>query len=364
MQDALDRFHQHRTIFEEVGIRPDGFSLPRQHALEHYIAGIKLFGSPNGLCSSITESKHIRAVKRPWRRSSKNNPLVQILTTNQRLDKLQAARTSFIARGMLQPSRTQVRVANPPPDDEDNDDNYRGYIEGEANHQVLSEVTVSQRPAYSRNVQRISALIEEPHLEGYLRRFLFDQENEDLDISGDDLPVEDCPELQGNIGLYHIATATFYAPSDASGTGGLRHELIRSTASWLKGSDARYDTVLINIDPTITGMRSMLVARVKAFLMLSHDNVAMPCALVQWFETVGDQPNEVTGIWAVRPEMFEDQQVTSVVHLDTIVRAVHLVPVFKDVTIPVDFRFAYSLDAFDLFYVNRYIDYHTFECIS
>ena len=101
MQDALSRFRTFREVFEEVGVQPDGFSLPRQHALEHYTHGIKLFGSPNGLCSSITESKHIRTVKQPWRRSSKNNPLIQILQTNQRLDKLGAARSYFERHGML-----------------------------------------------------------------------------------------------------------------------------------------------------------------------------------------------------------------------------------------------------------------------
>lgn len=53
MDEALQRFHLHRTIFERVGIRPDGFSLPRQHALEHYVLGIRQFGSPNGLCSRL-----------------------------------------------------------------------------------------------------------------------------------------------------------------------------------------------------------------------------------------------------------------------------------------------------------------------
>ena len=101
MQEALDRFHTYRVAFETAGVRSDGFSLPRQHALEHYITGIRLFGSPNGVCTSITESKHIRAVKKPWRASSKNNPLPQILRTNQRLDKLSAARSLFISRHML-----------------------------------------------------------------------------------------------------------------------------------------------------------------------------------------------------------------------------------------------------------------------
>ena len=101
LQNALDRFHEYRQIFETAGVRPDGISLPRQHALMHYISLIRQFGAPNGLCSSITESKHIRAVKEPWRRSSRNQPLGQMLVTNQRLDQLAAARTDFVRCGML-----------------------------------------------------------------------------------------------------------------------------------------------------------------------------------------------------------------------------------------------------------------------
>ncbi|KAJ2922285.1 hypothetical protein H1R20_g14806, partial [Candolleomyces eurysporus] len=60
----MARFHQNREIFRDVGVRPDGFSLPRQHSMVHYRHLIQEFGAPNGLCSSITESKHIKAVKR------------------------------------------------------------------------------------------------------------------------------------------------------------------------------------------------------------------------------------------------------------------------------------------------------------
>jgi hypothetical protein len=102
LEDALSRFHTHRNIFRECGVRPDGFSLPRQHSLVHYLHMIREFGAPNGLCSSITESKHIKAVKEPWRRSSRYKALGQMLLTNQRLDKLAASRANFKARGMLE----------------------------------------------------------------------------------------------------------------------------------------------------------------------------------------------------------------------------------------------------------------------
>jgi hypothetical protein len=99
LKDAVSRFHTFRKVF--APIRGTGFSLPRQHAIVHYYDLIRSFAAPNGVCTSITESKHIRAVKETWRRSSRNNALFQMLTTNQRLDQLSAARDDFTKRGML-----------------------------------------------------------------------------------------------------------------------------------------------------------------------------------------------------------------------------------------------------------------------
>jgi hypothetical protein len=101
MQDALERLHHYRVIFEKCGVRATGFNLPRQHSLRHWIKLIRAFGAPNGLCSSITESKHIKAIKEPWRRSNRFKALGQMLLTNQRLDKLAASRVDFTSRGML-----------------------------------------------------------------------------------------------------------------------------------------------------------------------------------------------------------------------------------------------------------------------
>jgi hypothetical protein len=101
MDDALKRFHRYREIFRTSGVRPRGFNLPRQHSLIHYHKLIRAFGAPNGLCSSITESKHIKAVKEPWRQSSRFEALSQMLLTNQRLNKLAASHVDFVDRGML-----------------------------------------------------------------------------------------------------------------------------------------------------------------------------------------------------------------------------------------------------------------------
>ncbi len=105
LEDALTRFQDYRLVFKEEGVRTNGFSLPRQHAANHYPEMIRRFGVPNGLCSSITEAKHIKAVKEPWRRSNRDKPLKQVLLTNQRLDKLAVACVDFTAHGMLKKSR-------------------------------------------------------------------------------------------------------------------------------------------------------------------------------------------------------------------------------------------------------------------
>jgi hypothetical protein len=100
LTNALDQFHRYRTIFQTTGVRDD-FSLPRQHALTHYAHVIWQFSAPNGLCSSITESKHIKAVKEPYRRTNKYNALGQVIIINERIDKINTTRVVFARRGML-----------------------------------------------------------------------------------------------------------------------------------------------------------------------------------------------------------------------------------------------------------------------
>jgi hypothetical protein len=100
MEHALNRFKYLRKVFINEGVWTN-FALPRQHALFHYTTGICLFGSLNGICSSITELKHIHAVKEPWRRSNRRNPLKQILLTNIRLNKIAAACSDFRSCGLL-----------------------------------------------------------------------------------------------------------------------------------------------------------------------------------------------------------------------------------------------------------------------
>ena len=161
LDNALGKFHHHRKIFQETGVRPTGFSLPRQHSLVHYRRHIEKFGAPNGLSSSITESKHITAVKKPWRRSSRYEALGQMLIINTRNDKLAAARIDFTSCGMLDGtclsetldrlqdtsehtnnSDTECSSEDGQDLDSDEDENRTGPVDGPP---ALSEVTLAQK---------------------------------------------------------------------------------------------------------------------------------------------------------------------------------------------------------------------------
>ncbi|KAJ7265198.1 hypothetical protein C8J57DRAFT_1436196 [Mycena rebaudengoi] len=110
-----------------------------------------------------------------------------------------------------------------------------------------------------------------------------------------------------------------------------------------------------------SGFRGMSVVRVKLLFSFTYDGVDYPCALVEWFKKVGRSPDTETGMWVVEPEYKGRSRLVTVIHLDSLLRGVHLIPVYGSRHIPVGFHCSYSLDAFTAFHVNKYIDHHANE---
>ncbi|KAL1663475.1 hypothetical protein GGF50DRAFT_115990 [Schizophyllum commune] len=359
---SLNKFYEYRKVFITTGVRVD-ISLPRQHSLKHYAASILLFGSPNGLCSSITESKHIKAVKEPWRRSSRNNALGQMLTTNVRLDKMHAARLAFEKRGMMAGTTSSYtdcilsgHVPQPqqaPGDDEDEE-------EADVGPRALSsvELATTKQYQYPADLADLAVYVQQPRLPTLLRRFLHDQLYPDT--HADDLTDDDLPRIPGRVYVYHSAVARFYAPSDLCGAGGMRRERIRSTPDWY--GVPRRDTVLVNIGAEESVLKGMVIGRVYLFLSFKYRDVEYPCALVHWFVPADDEPDDDTGMWLVKPEYTGNNRPSlEVIHLEAIARGVHLIGAYGHQFLPEDFHYSYSLDAFHSFYVNHYSDNHMHE---
>ncbi|KZT07449.1 uncharacterized protein LAESUDRAFT_651210, partial [Laetiporus sulphureus 93-53] len=97
--------------------------------------------------------------------------------------------------------------------------------------------------------------------------------------------------------IHYSAAATYYAPSDPSGIGGMHREHIRVTPRW-QGSTGRFDCVLVKHDPTdITGMLlKFRIARVLIFISFKTGGTKYSCALVRWYKQCGDSADANTGM--------------------------------------------------------------------
>ena len=198
------------------------------------------------------------------------------------------------------------------------------------------------------------------------RRFLFYQLNPTSRILPDQLTLAECPMIWGSkTSVYHSATATFRAPSNPSGPGGMYREVVRSTPFWSRGDfpGPRRDCIFVDIgDSEGVGMKGLLVARVYLFFRFLYNQTNYPCALVHWYST-SSEPDASTGMWVVHPESTpRGTRHMGVIHLDSIVRGAHLLPKFpSDAPVYREINYMNALDVYASFYVNKLIDHHAFE---
>ena len=110
-------------------------------------------------------------------------------------------------------------------------------------------------------------------------------------------------------------------------------------------------------------MRGLEIARVLSFFSIIHEGKSYQCALVHWFSHVETKPDEDTGLWVVRPEFNNNDKLNvAIVHVDTIFRAAHLIPVYQSSQfIRRSMTMHDTLDVFNEFYVNKFVDYHAFQ---
>ncbi|KAG1902517.1 uncharacterized protein F5891DRAFT_1127522 [Suillus fuscotomentosus] len=378
IQEALDRFHHYRQIFESMGV-VFMFSPPRQHSCSHYILLIRLFGAPNGLCSSITEMKHIKAVKEPWRRSSRYKALGQMLVTNQRLVKLAAALIDFKNHGMLNGTCLSVTLKALMPvlfnadvtiqgDNEDGEiDNgptlVQAHVQLAKTHCKLFHILqIAEKCACT--IPELSMELSIPNLYNILHRFLFEQVYPDNQCPPSEVRLSRCPRFDGNIQVFNSASSTFYAPSNCSGIGGMRHEHIRACPMW-RNEAPQYDCVFFNTDASVEGMGGMEIACVMCFFSFTFNGVSYPCAVVHWFDKASDRPDQDTGMWIVTPLFDTDHSFSvGIIHIDSIYHAAHLIPIYGAQIISCDIKHYDSYDAFQAFYLNKFADHHAFEIAS
>ena len=162
-----------------------------------------------------------------------------MLTTNQHLGKLSAACLDFTTHNMLDLSLLLSSLEAPMRDNEleDNDDPVvdRERVFGEVllvkspseftNRIVLDTSALMSFLAHKipRQIEDLATFIGIPTLPTLLQQFLFEQLS-DGELDSMAVPLEDCPLAPEHVYEYPSAVATFYAPSDLFGAGGMHRE--------------------------------------------------------------------------------------------------------------------------------------------
>jgi hypothetical protein len=223
-------------------------------------------------------------------------------------------------------------------------------------------------PNYPPRLHGLGQRIGHPNLPDLVRRYLSQRTDPSVDADSTQPPTVRRPININHsyLKVFHSARAIFCAPSNPSTTAGMFHETIRATPSWNRGEipGPRYDTIFVsNSDSSESAMSGLLVARALCFFSFEADRDLHQCALVHWFTVFGDQPDPDNGMWVVTPDYLGGAPNLSVIHIDSIFRAAHLLPIFDATRIPRALNYTVTLDSFNGFYVNNYIDYHTYETV-
>ncbi|KAJ6481135.1 hypothetical protein C8R45DRAFT_831997 [Mycena sanguinolenta] len=94
LQASLDTFHDYKDVFVEFGIR-EHFNIPKFHALQHYVDGIRRLGSADGYNTESPERLHIDFAKKAYRASNRRDYTEQMALWLQRQEAI-ALRASYL----------------------------------------------------------------------------------------------------------------------------------------------------------------------------------------------------------------------------------------------------------------------------
>ena len=208
-------------------------------------------------------------------------------------------------------------------------------------------------PNYPSQLHALTVYINQPKFPLVLRQFLYKCHHPEEPIAPS--MIEECPGFDDMIRVHHSALATFYAPSNLSGSGGLWCEWIWSAPNFF--GHLHHNTAFIVINDSQPGMEGMEIGCVLPFFSFEYRCKNISCVLINWF-VHGDGCDPDTEMWTVRQGFDHHGEPTlEVIHLDSIAWVAHLLPIYGQ-CIPEDFDYHTMLDTYSLLFVNHYCNGH------
>ncbi|KAG8708171.1 hypothetical protein FRC09_001400 [Ceratobasidium sp. 395] len=348
VQDVLDGFHMLKSIFVEKGIRKN-FNFPKIHALLHYVESIISRGSLDGFNTEIFERLHIEMAKNAYRATNKRDYMKQMTDWISRFNAIRS-RDAFI-QWMLKhhmPALSDKSRAVS-----------RDKVVIQSSHGLA--VTLPKNPSFSPT--------SIPALEsrfGINNLFLAVQEF--LQINRPDLVRRLNPHEQfATFVKANIIIDSVYDPY-AQGVDDCLHAGPVNTQTTDPDEEetvtSQSDTVLVRKHPERGlefGMSNHHVAHLRMMFSLpSQFGICEPLAYVEWYTepSIGSGPG--VELYRVSRKFENGKRSSSVIRLTDIRRTCRLLPDFTDASAACTENMLTTCDAF---FVDRYLDEHSFRIL-
>ncbi|KAJ6616995.1 hypothetical protein B0H10DRAFT_2164530 [Mycena sp. CBHHK59/15] len=326
LENALQRFHDNKSIFVDLGIRDD-FNLPKLHFCRHYITYIKFFGTTDNYNTEYTERLHIDLAKEAYRSTNFKDEFPQMTLWLERKEKIY--RHEKYIQWRLDGCPPPPVTADLPP----------GLVYERqlkmTKHPTLKSVRLASRYVVHLNHPELS-------------RTQVEGNSQDLTFAFNSVPV------------YHHSVVDSI------------HVQPRKTLKNGEELPARFDTALVN-DGTgdITGTAGYRMAQIRVVFSLPARHIRTLfsrginppkyLAYVEWFSPFRHpEPDHL--MYKVNRSLKDGDRLASIIPVVNIRRSVHLLPKFGPVA-AADWKSSNVLDKCPYFFVNSMTDRHIYATL-
>ncbi|KAI0055018.1 hypothetical protein BV25DRAFT_1816215 [Artomyces pyxidatus] len=375
LDDALSRFHANKSVLELVGVR-ENFNFPKLHSLLHYAPSIRLFGTTDNYNTEASERLHIDYAKDAYRSTNHKDAYPQMTKWLERKEKV-LAHEKFVGWRITEAER--ARNAHPVP-------STAGTLVPARTSTAPASTTTPTALSHPRihiarypNVKSAKFKDLRDHygavdFEPALYNFIMQLRNPHITTRQlSRQHIEDKTLPFRSVAAYHNIKIWNRDPQEREQAPDTRDSVhVRPAYKDTRGRavPGRFDTVLVDMgDGGESGVEGYRVAQVRAVFSLAirarravlPDDVDAPrhMAYVEWFVPFQDAAEDNHEMYRLTRMLKDGRRVASVIPVANIRRSVHLFPKFGPVA-PREWTSYNVLELCDVFYVNCFLDHHTY----
>ncbi|KAF9502071.1 hypothetical protein BDN71DRAFT_1378620 [Pleurotus eryngii] len=355
LEDALEEFHNNKSIFIDLGIR-DSFNIPKLHFTQHYRRFIKMYGSLDNFNTEYTERLHIDLAKDAYDATNHKDEFRQMTVWLERKEKI--LRHHQYVQWRLQGTPLPSTAAWTPPGLE------------------LDRSVHMTKHASVRNVHltQIKVQYGATHFREALARFVILQNQPDITRAELERKLWDVRLPFNKLPVWHRIK---FQRTDLSNNKTMTADSIHCQPQRLDGNQniipARFDTAFVN-DGTgeVIGVEGYRIARIRVVFSLPESSlevlfnddieVSQHLVFVEWFSAFVN-PERNHGLFKIRPlKNVDSSPISEVIPLANVRRSAHLYPQFGPFA-PVEWTSSTVLDRCDTFFVNMFADCHMYRIV-